>query len=59
MALIGGQGRLDWLREKAGQDRYNNQEVEQERQWLGKKVEWGGIEGNNLIRAFQEVARWY
>ncbi len=56
MVMIGGQGVYDRIKEWAGQDGYDIQEEEQERQWLGRKVEWGGIEGNNFIRVIQELA---
>jgi hypothetical protein len=50
--MVGGQAALEWLREWAERDGYNIQDTELEGRWLGLKVEWGGIEGNNLIRAF-------
>ena len=56
--MIRGQAALDWLYEWAERDGYDIwDDTESERQWLGKKVEWGGIEGNNLIRAFKQLAR--
>jgi superfamily II DNA helicase RecQ len=57
MMMIRGQVALDWLYDWAERDGYDiRDDTESERQWLGKKVEWGGIEGNNLIRAFKELA---
>ena len=57
MMMVRGQAALDWLYEWAERDGYDiRDDTESERQWLGKKVEWGGIEGNNLIRAFKELA---
>ncbi|KFZ23100.1 hypothetical protein V502_02422 [Pseudogymnoascus sp. VKM F-4520 (FW-2644)] len=57
MMVIRGQAALDLLYQWAERDGYDiRDDMESERQWLGKKVEWGGIEGNNLIRAFKEIA---
>lgn len=57
MMMIKGQAGLEWLYEWAERDGYDiRDDAESERQWLGLKVELGGIEGNNLIRAFKELA---
>lgn len=55
--MIRGQAASDWLYKRAGRDGYDIQDdMDSERQWLGKTVEWGGIEGNNLIKALKELA---
>ena len=58
--MIRGQVALDQLYEWAERDGYNIQDdMELERQWLEKKVKQGGIKGNDLIRAFKQLASWF
>ena len=57
MVMKGRPGTMDWLREWGHRDGYDIDDDEGCLRWLGKKVEWGGIEANKLIQAFTYMAR--
>jgi hypothetical protein len=50
-------GVKEWLKEWSRQDGYDIDDDEGRLKWLGKKVEWGGIEVNKLVQAFSLMAR--
>jgi superfamily II DNA helicase RecQ len=57
MVTFGGEQEMEWLCQWAEEDGYNIRDPDQEAWWFGKKVEWGGIEGNNLSKAFGIIAQ--
>jgi hypothetical protein len=57
LLLKGLEETMEWLREWATQDGFNIDDDIQCLKWLGKKVEWGGIEGNKFHQAFLGMAK--
>jgi len=57
MVVFGQQKTLDWFREWGARDGYNLDEDTGCNAWLGKKIEWGGIEVNRFTQAFLGMAR--
>ena len=56
--VVKGQDRVaNWLREWGVKEGYDVDNDAEFLQWLGLKVEWGGIEGNRSIQAFVHMAR--
>lgn len=55
--IWGERGVREWLEEWSRQDGYDIDNDEGRLRWLGKKVEWGGIEVNKLVQAFSLMAR--
>ena len=56
--VVKGQDSIaNWLREWGAKEGYDVDNDAEFLQWLGLKVEWGGIEGNRLIQAFVHMAR--
>jgi hypothetical protein len=57
MFIRGPAGVMEWLKEWSYRDGYDIDDDEGCLRWLGKKVEWGGIEANKLIQAFTFMAK--
>jgi len=55
--IWGERGVREWLKEWSRQDGYDIDDDEGRLRWLGKKVEWGGIEVNKVVQAFSLMAR--
>jgi superfamily II DNA/RNA helicase len=57
MFVQGQEGFMEGLKEWGQGDGYDIDDDEGRLRWLGKKVEWGGIEANKLVQAFLFMAR--
>jgi superfamily II DNA helicase RecQ len=57
MVIKGQERTMGWLRGWSSNDGYNIDDNKGCLAWLGKKVEWGGIEANKLIQAFLILAK--